>query len=245
MMHRMIILAVAVFTLAASTTIAQDTKSDVVPQITVTGTAEMVVVPDRATISLGIQSRNKDVRKAQQEVTTTMRGIVKALTDLGVDKKNIRTTNVSVQPQYQYKDGRSYPDGFLCASSVRVKLTDLEIISDVISRSIEAGANDVESLQFERSDITAIKDSVLVLAMRNAREKASRIAAEAGVSVGMPLSISDNTAQWAPSPFQVRGSRMTKSDVVVDGLEVSEQFVAVGEQTVKSTINATFELTKK
>jgi uncharacterized protein YggE len=238
------IIAIAAFALAAITTVAQDAKSDIVPQITVTGTAEMVVVPDRATISLGIQSRSKDVRKAQQEVTATMRGIVKALTDLGIDKKNVMTTNVSVQPQYQWKDGRNYPDGFLCASSVRVKLTDLEKISDVISRSIEAGANDVESLQFERSDITAIKDSVQVLAMRNAREKATRIANEAGVNVGMPISISDNT-QWAPSPWQVRGSRMMKADNIAMDMAAPEPFVAVGEQTVTSTINATFELKKK
>jgi uncharacterized protein YggE len=238
------IIAIAAFALAAITTVAQDAKSDIVPQITVTGTAEMVVVPDRATISLGIQSRSKDVRKAQQEVTATMRGIVKALTDLGIDKKNVMTTNVSVQPQYQWKDGRNYPDGFLCASSVRVKLTDLEKISDVISRSIEAGANDVESLQFERSDITAIKDSVQVLAMRNAREKATRIANEAGVNVGMPISISDNT-QWAPSPWQVRGSRMTKAANIEMDMAAPEPFVAIGEQTVTSTINATFELKKK
>ena len=72
--------------------------------ISVTGVGQVIVTPDTANIQIGVQVFNKELAAAQADATAQMTTIIKALTDAGIDKKDIQTSNYSVSVRQQHHD---------------------------------------------------------------------------------------------------------------------------------------------
>jgi uncharacterized protein YggE len=64
--------------------------------IWVSGVGEVSITPDIATLSLGVETQKATVSEALSESSAAMTNIMKALTDSGIDQKDIQTGNFSI-----------------------------------------------------------------------------------------------------------------------------------------------------
>ena len=82
-------------------------------KISVSGKGEVRVSADTAVISLGVNARDKDVLKAQQQVNETINAVRKALIDQDVKEENINTEFINIYAMYEDVDGEEDMNKFL------------------------------------------------------------------------------------------------------------------------------------
>ena len=124
----------ALFLLAASIsefkkipTIGSDIPA--VNTISVSGTGEVVAVPDIATFSFSVTEESLNITDSQNKSAKSINDITEYLTKNGVDKKDIKTTGYNIYPRYEYYGASSYyPSGkqtlaaYVVSQSVEVKI---------------------------------------------------------------------------------------------------------------------------
>src|SRR5438477_6023634 len=73
-----------------------------VPQIVTSAQGEVRVIPDRATITIGVQTRRTTAADAATENSRKQRAVIDAIRAKGVAPEMISTTNFNVTPETQY-----------------------------------------------------------------------------------------------------------------------------------------------
>ena len=203
---------------------APDTRS-----VTVTGTASVQAVPNRAGFSAGVSSNAATAQAALAANATKAARIVQALRSGGVDKADVKTQDVSVSPRWN-ENGEQ--DGFTAHSSVQVHVQDVHAAGRLIDAAVAAGASETSGPSFDRGDRDALYRSALKKAFGDARLKADTLAGEAGASLGRVLRIEEgpSPAQPGPMPLEMRAAADTTTPV------------EPGRQDVQATVTVTFSL---
>jgi len=184
---------------ACGTAYAQDTNDEPLRTLNVTGTGEVYLTPDVAYVSIGVRSEGKDAAKAVAENNAKSDAVVKALTDAGVDAKDIQTNNFNIYPQQQYDDQGNVTDTtYIVENTVRVVVRDLETIGDLLNAAVEAGANSIYGVQFDVADDEQARSEARQAAVEDAQKQAEELAEAAGVGLGRVQSISTYGGQPIP-----------------------------------------------
>lgn len=204
-------LGAPVFTAASAQEPTKMTERTVSVSATGTASAE----PDRASISTGVRTEAETAREAMSLNTTAMKRLIDGLKALGIDAKDIQTTQIQVNPKYgQQQRGEKPPtiQGYMAVNQVRIVVRDLKRLGEILDQSITLGANQMGGVAFEVSQAETLRDEARKNAMVNARRRAELYAAAAGASVGHVLSISE-TIQ-APQPRFMGGARAAMAEAV-------------------------------
>ncbi len=221
-----------VFTIAAAATLpfpahAADKLDKLV---TVTGEGTVTAVPDNAVIRLGVSSQAKTARAASDANAKEMTVVLDAIKESGVADRDIQTTTLSLQPQYDpNKAGAARLVGFQVTNQVTVKIRDIGRLSAVLDRAIAAGANEMSGIEFVVSEQAKLLDQARTAAIADARHKAELYANAAGMKVGRVMAISEEGAAQPPRPFQQ--------------LRAGAAAIAPGEQTLRAVVTVSYELT--
>ncbi len=203
--------------------------------ITISGEGKITALPDIATVMLGLNTEKKTVAAAQKENTDKMNQLIKKLKDQGIDSKDIKTTNYSIYPQYDWVNGRQILRGYQVNQTVTVKIRNLDKVGDVLSIAGDLGLNQVGGLSFDIDEPETIKQEARIKALENARDKAMALAQVMSVKLGKVVSFSESSsvpppiyktyaaegiggAAPAPAPEVSSGS----IDVIVDATVVYE-----------------------
>jgi len=174
-------------------------QSDFPPAISVTGEASISVPPDLAQLDAGVASDGKTAREASDANNSAMAKVVAALKNAGIEDKDFQTSRLSLQPQYATnRSGPSAITGYRASNRVTVKLHDVGKVASVIDALVGAGANDIGNVIFTVSQPSTLLDQAREKALADARRKAEIYAKAAGVTLGPPLSI---TEEGAPQPM--------------------------------------------
>ena len=178
--------AVALLVSACSpttTTIQQETQRT----LSVTGTGTANLTPDIAYVYVGVHTEKLTAAEAVAENNAQTEKVIQALTDFGIDPKDIRTINFSIYPMDKYDPATGQPTGektYAVDNTVYVTVRDLDTLGDLLDTVVQAGANTVSSVQFDVAD----KDKALApardAAVKDANAKAQELAASAGVQLG-------------------------------------------------------------
>mgnify|MGYP001600988894 CR=1 FL=1 len=167
------------------------TKSDT---FNVTGIGKASVIPDVGMVSLGVQANGATVKEVQQKINIISNAVVKGAEDVGVEAKDIKTTNYSINPSYDFSGGSQRITGFQANSSISVKVRDLTKINSVIDAATGAGANQVGGVSFDVDDRTVAESEARKLAVADAKKKAGQAAAIAGFRLGRMVNYQENFA---------------------------------------------------
>ena len=233
-MNWILILIVAIIFSFNSTASAEER----VPTISVSGEGVVEVAPDRATISLGVVNRDKDAAKVQADNSRIANNIIKAVTALGVDKKNIRTGNYSFHQYYRNDNNRRIADGYEANNTVTVIVDDLNLVGKIIDAALSHGANNIDSLEFGIKDKGNLQNEAIRLAVRDARAKAEVVAAELGKKIVGVLSVSVNSG-YISAP---RANKMMMADMA------AEQSIATpiesGMLNCSASVHVEFEISR-
>ena len=79
-----------------------------------------------------------------------MSDLISRLANLGVDKKDIFTSNISINPTSDYQEGKRINTGYNVSNHVTVKINNLDNVGKVVDAAVSAGANDINNLSFQK-----------------------------------------------------------------------------------------------
>jgi len=121
-----LISAIAVIILAACAP-ATASSSEPVRSLTVSGTGQVSLVPDMATINIGVRTEADDVTDALDDNTAQANAISQVLQDLGILEKDIQTSNFNVYPMDHYDNmtGQITGSYFVVENMVNITVRDL------------------------------------------------------------------------------------------------------------------------
>jgi len=175
------------FLLFSSAAYAQDPTKPPVPQIVTNAQGEVRVSPDRATISIGVQTRAATAADAAAQNARKQTGIIAAIKARGVPSEQIGTSNFNVIPETRYdREGQAAPrtTSYLVMNTVVVELRRIDQVGGVIDAALSAGANQINSLTFGITAADSAKRIALASAVAKARSDAEVMARAAGGSLG-------------------------------------------------------------
>ncbi len=174
--------------------------------ITVHGTGRITMKPDTATFSVGIEATARRAGAAMEEASSKMAAIIAALKKEGVADDDLTTTQLSLNPTYDYDSGKSSPTltGYSATQSLSVKSRALGKAGSLIDASVDAGANQVAGIAFSVDDPTDATDKARTAAVDDARRRAEALAKAAGVNLGRVTSISETGGNVPPPIFYGR-----------------------------------------
>jgi len=163
---------------------AKSSQSATPPTLSVNGSAQVTLSPDIAYISVGVHTENADATEAVSANAVQAQKVIDALKAMGIEEKDIRTSNFSITPQQQFDDqGKLTGVIFIVDNTVYVTLRDLTKIGDILGTAVSAGANSIYGIQFDVADKTPGLSSARKTAVENARKQAEELAEAAGVKL--------------------------------------------------------------
>lgn len=153
--------------------------------ITIDGQGKVIAKPDIAVTTMGMISEAKTVAEAQAKNTTVMNKLISKLKELGVEEKDIQTTNYYIYPQYNYTESKGQElTGYQVSQSVTIKIRNLAKANDVLGLAGEVGTNSVSGLQFTIDDDEVYKAQAREEALKKVAEKAGTLSKSLGVWLG-------------------------------------------------------------
>jgi uncharacterized protein YggE len=183
----------------------------------VSGSASTFVVPDTVSISLGVLTQAPSARETSDKNAVLMNAVITALKNQGLTDKEIQTSVFSIQPVYNYPNNGGAPTitGYSASNNVVVTTRMVGNVSDILDKSVAAGANQVNGISFMVSEEKQkqIHDDLLAGAVMDAREKADKLAESLGVKItgvsstsisegGIPQPVALGIAEKAATPIQ-------------------------------------------
>ena len=215
--------------IAAGALLAAPALAQIVPPaaITVSGEATVSVPPDLALVEGGVTSEAKTAREASDSNNAAMGKVLQALKGAGIETKDLQTARLSLQPQSApNRSGPSAIVGYRASNRVTIRVRDVTKVAGVIDTLVAAGANDIGGINFMVSQASKLLDEAREQAVADARRKAEIYAKAAGVTLGAPLSISEEGTP-APMPFRKMSAGMAAAAPVAQGEETLAVTVSV------------------
>jgi uncharacterized protein len=235
----------------ASTLAAQQTPSIDLPKITVSGEALVYATPDKIVLNFGIETRDNQLIPAKQKNAAIWKKAAAALKESGVPNKDVQTDYLSIEPRYRNYNEIDEPIGYVARNMFVVTLSDPAKVEELISKMLEVGVNHVNGVEFQTTEFKRHRESARELALKAAREKADKMAAALGCSVGEPLAINESYSggSWYFSSWSGwgygRSSGGMSQNVIQDqrGSGGEEpQGMALGKISIRAGVSVTFAL---
>jgi len=200
------LIAAALILSACGPTTINQAAAPPVRSLTVSGVGEVNLAPDIAYIYIGVHTEKASASEAVDANNEQTQTLINALTDSGMDPKDIRTTNFSIWPSTQYgPNGESLGAVYMVDNTVYITVRDLEGLGDLLDAAIGAGANSINSIQFDVEDKTAALKEARAKAVENAGVQAEELAKTAGVELGQILNVNYYDTQPYPAIYGGKG----------------------------------------
>lgn len=215
------------------------TTSSTSGELAVVGEGKIEIVPDTASVDLGIVVNDaRSVEAAQQGINTINNAIVNAVTALGVKKEDIKTSNYSINPNYNYT---SNPNGTITGyngnTTVTVKVKDTTLLPGVIEAATKAGANQVFGTNYTVDNPNEYREQARDEAIANAKEQANKLAKELGIRLGKVVNIVESGTD-SNTPYPVFAERSASMSY---GGNAPSPDLQPGSQTITSVVTLYFD----
>jgi len=210
--------------------------------IRVQGQASMSVEPDIAILTLGVETQADTAGKAQAQLADRASKVLAALTGAGIDRAKIKTSYYRVSPVYSTKqDKQNVIIGYKAETTIQVEISDIPAVAGLVDLTMNAGANAVRSLNFDRKNMEAFKAQLIEAACKDAKAKAEAalrgLAGDeseggAGLRLGAPISVE------VQDSFSARNA----GEAMMFKAAASLDFVSAGELEISVTVAVEFEI---
>lgn len=201
-------LSVSAIALAAIHThrlVAQAAPADIVT----TGTAQVRLPPDRALISIGIETRGSTAAAASSANTRPVNRVRDTLAALGFSRDSVRVSSYTVEGNYDYDRGGKLVD-YEAKTILAVRTRALPRMGMLFDAVLGAGATDIAEVEFESDTLEAARRQALGVALNQARADAAALAAAAGGRLGRLLHVTTGAEfgrqQYAMNEVRLRGA---------------------------------------
>ena len=166
--------------------------------VSFTGEGKVKSVPDTAKIDIGLVTEGKDTITVQNENSSKMNAVIKFLKEHGISDADIKTSNYSLSPKYEYTKGKSSLVGYILNQNLTVMARSLDKIGEVLDGAVSSGANKIDSVSLFVDKPEELKNKAREEAVKMAKEKANSISQIAGFSLGRLVNFSENLSGEPP-----------------------------------------------
>ena len=218
--------------------------------INVSGYGEAFGAPDIAEFTFTVSSEKSTVAAAQTEATQKINAVIAYLKQQGVDEKDIRTSDYSINPQYDYSNtvcangycppSRQTLRGYEVRQTTTVKVRDTSKAGDLLTGVGSNGATEVSGLNFTFDDPNKLQNDARANAIADAKQKADLLASQLGVHLVRVVSYSDSNGGY-PTPYYAKDMAYSTGSGVANQAAVPPE-ISVGQNKVTSNVNVTYEI---
>ncbi len=206
-------------------------------QLNVTGIGTVKLTPDIAYINIGVHTEMPTAAEAVSANNDQTQQVIEALKTSGVEAKDIQTTNFSIYPNAQIDPQTNQRTGttYVVDNTVYVTVHKLDKLGDLLDATVKAGANSINSIQFDVADKSQAIKQARDEAVKDARAQAQELATAAGVALGDLQAV--NFFNNVPTPFTEsmgKGGGGMAADSTVP--------IQAGQMTLTVTVNMTYEI---
>lgn len=202
-------------------------------QINADGSSE--ARPDLATINLGVTTEGQTAQAALQENARRMTALTQALRRAGVAERDIQTSNVSVHPQQQYREGQEpLITGYQANNTVNARVRNVNNLGRVIDAAVAAGGNTIHGVSFSHAEPEAQLDAARRDAIAEARRRADLYANALNMRVVRIVAVSEGGGYSPPIPMSMMAARNMAQDASTP--------ISPGEIETRASVSVTFEL---
>jgi uncharacterized protein YggE len=208
-----------------------------VPSISVVGEGEVHAQPDLASVTMGVTTEAKTAAEALKANSERMSELVKTLKGNQVPEKDILTSSFSVSPQQVFdRDGKAPRIvGYMVTNQVTVKGLGVTRVGAILDAVVQVGGNQIQGVAFSISDPQPHLDAARRKAIEDAQHRAAVYADAAGMRLGKPLLIQEQSAS-PPRPIYAQAMR---------GVAAAEVPISAGEQAISAQISVTYAILDK
>lgn len=221
------------------------------PKITVSGEAVVQTRPDRIVVRVAIETLDQEVVAAKQRNGETTKKVLAVARECGVPDKEMQTDFLFLEQRWDDWYKRQKFLGYVVRNQIVITLNDASRLEELIEKVLAAGAVSIQGIDFQTSEYRKHREHAREMALKAAREKAEKMAAVLGQTVGAPILISESLAGSPMSFFSNWGgsgrSQAMSQNVAqnVSGGEAAgegNESVAVGKISIRAAVFVTFEL---
>jgi len=204
-------------------------------QVTVLGSGQVQGVPDTLTAGVGIEFTAPDVTAAMNQTNDRQQAVIDALVSAGLDRKNISTTEVTLQPQYGSPEpnGAAKITGYRATNAIEIKIHPTDTASRMLALIVSTGgdATRISSVSYSIADDSQLVKDARARAFNDAKNRAEQYAQLSGLTLGKVLSISE-TGSTPAAGVPAAPQRAMPAAVPLEP----------GQQTVSFSVTAVWEL---
>lgn len=204
--------------------------------ITVNAKEEVKVVPDMAQVIYGVTTQHADAAKCQEDNAEKMNQLIATLKELGIEEKSIQTSSYDLNPRQDWNNNGEII-GYEMTAQVTVSDIPLDQIGEILSKSVSAGVNQVQSVTYLSSEYDASYQEALTKAVAAAQEKAQALADASGSTLGHAVRITEYSDNQA-----ARYQNVMRSSVKLDEAMSAGAAMMPGEISVEANISVEFAI---
>lgn len=208
--------------------------------VTVSGAAEVFAAPDRALVRMGVEQRGRDQQTTQDAVDSTVRAFMLACADLDIDRKHIKTSQLTIRPEYDYgnKSEQRRLVGYYVHRSLEVDLRDVEKLGLLLDRATGLGVNQSGNVEMRSSRKDELTREALEKAAENARLNARALATTLDASLGSVRRITTSDVSYRPPQPRMMAMESRGAKAAGGGADT----YAVGEIRFAADVVVEFDL---
>lgn len=162
----------------------------------VVGEGKIEVIPDTGYVDVGV-TVNKAVsaEAAQDEVAKVNNQLIAKMKEFGIKAGDIKTTNYSVNPNYDYSNNSSGTiQGYNASAQLSIKVQKANSLGEIAQAATAAGATDIYNTRFNIENPEKYREQARTKAIeKNTREQANKLASQLGIKLGRVTNVVEST----------------------------------------------------
>lgn len=227
-------IALLVFVFVTTLAFAQATQQNQQPQINVSGEGKIMVTPDRADITIGVENTGADAADVKKKNDAAIDAVIKYLKSIKLPSEDYQTQRVNLNRNYDYNK-KKY--SYVASQTIVIHLKDISKYDAMMMGLVDAGVNNIEGVQFKTSKQAQYESEARIKAVEQAKQKANDYAGALGQKIGKPITVTDNTQSYYP-PVMMRAMKFEDASAA----DMPKETLAIGEITITANVNISFEL---
>ena len=205
-------------------------------RLDVSATGEVTRVPDLAIISAGVQTLQPTATAAIEENAARMERVRAALKRAGIEDRDIQTSSINLNPEYQYDQNRPPRlTGYRATNTVNVKFRDLKRTGSILDALVAEGANQISGPNLTVDKPETALDEARTKAIANGRARADLYARALGMRVVRLISVSEGGGYNVPPP-------MPMVAMMAERGAAADSKIDPGTQQLQVNVSMSFEL---
>lgn len=203
----------------------------------VSGTGSASAVPDTAVIQIGVTQSGTTVEEAQNKTNQAVDDILNGLDEIGVDEKDIKTTNYSVRPEYSELGRTENITGYTVTQNIQVE-APIDNANQVIDVVTKKGANLVGGISYTLEDdsLEKLRNEAREEAVENAKKSAKGLAKASGISLGKIINVQES---YSGGPVPIQRQVLTLDATTEESTPTN---ITPGESNIEVTITLTYQI---